>query len=90
MQVQVQLPVWVAVGDLVRPVQREHGLAYAPAANDRGDPHGSGRAAVLLSPDLAQFLQLGFAAGEEPGHRGQLARDGPHPLYRGQRGAGRE
>jgi hypothetical protein len=88
-QVQVQLPVWVAVGDLVRPVQRQHGLAYAPAANDRGDPHGAGRAAVP-SPDLAQFLQLGFAAGEEPGHCGQLARDGPHPLYRVQGGAGRE
>jgi hypothetical protein len=70
----VQLPVGELVCGLVRPVQRQRGLADPGGAADRGDHDCARRAGAGLVQHPGQRLQFGGPAGEVRHRRGQLPR----------------
>jgi hypothetical protein len=81
--VYVKLPVREAVGDLVRPLQRQGGLAHPGGPADRRN-HRRTDAGVGLVQKRVQHLLLVEAANEMP-HRGRkLPGDAPALAYPGQ------
>jgi hypothetical protein len=73
-QVHMQLPVPEPGSDLVRPVQRQSGLAHPRGPADRRDHHRAGRAGRSLIQHPGQRPQLGGPAGEFSHRCGQLPR----------------
>jgi hypothetical protein len=82
-QVDVQLPVWEVVGELVGHLDRQRGLADATHPVDRADHHrsvqpGSRCARVARTADLQQAKQrrqLAAPTGEVRRRAGQLPRN---------------
>ena len=72
-QVHVQLPVGKPGRDLVRPGQRQCGLADPRGPADRRDDHRAARLRRLIQQG-AERAQLGRPAREPPDRPGQLAR----------------
>jgi hypothetical protein len=71
-QVDVELAVGEPVGDPVRPVHRQGGLADAGRTGDRGDDHGRRGAPAAATDQAVQGGQLGGPAGEPVDAGGQL------------------
>jgi hypothetical protein len=71
-QVHIQLPVTEPVGDLVRPVQRQRGLAHPRGPADRGDHRRTRALRAGLVQNAGQCGQLGSTAGETGNRRGHL------------------
>ncbi len=74
-QVDVELSVGEAVGDLVRPVHGQGGLADAAHAADRTD-HDRGRRAGMVGQQGSDTVEFGLSADERGQIGGQLRRAG--------------
>jgi hypothetical protein len=71
-QVDVQLAIGEPVGDPVRPVDRQGGLADASGPGDHGDHHRARRRLVGVVEQPVQRLQRHLAAAERVGVGGEL------------------